>query len=74
MKTTFESYNPPRLTKSKNYQPNGMFYDMPIIHKRLCKNCGQPYGQHYMEDDKCPTKEQIKRRIRNTKDWFKSHK
>lgn len=54
---SFESYNPPKLSKRAEYKPDGMFYwegDETISH--ICKNCGWAYGFHLGSKCSIPSK------------------
>ena len=75
MENTFKSYDPPRISKSKDYQPGGRFQHTQAGNRVLCSNCGQPFGKHSAQiyNNNCPTKDQMQR-IRQETKWFKRKK
>ena len=66
MKRYFESYEPKQYSRARAYRKGGVHYkrlgitEPHILCSILCKNCHQPYGDHYADGtDNCPTEENV---------------
>ncbi len=66
----FKSFESKKYSKSVKYNKCltiGLSGSTKKMLKKLCINCGYPFGEHFVDSNKCPIKKEVKKYLKPVK-------